>query len=558
MIVGEKRMDAKQILKPYRKTINRLRILFTISIFIIDGMSLIPIMIMPRIIDVYVPQQNLTMILVSLFIFCGIPVLMSLLNTFFEHHIMMMTVQISYKINNACYEKLLYQPLTFFDESYSAELANKCGQEAHDLIAYHVFTIPKLVSNLIMCIAILTLIGLHHWLLAVIQIAYLPFLVIPLEATKKPLKKGFSDIVNNGALLQMEMQQSFHNIKMIKSMRLEKTCLKRAEETENVILKSKKKTVAIDNFVSVWSNTILSWLFQGITFVAAAICFMYGSITIGSLVAVTGYTSRLYSSFFILNRAYMQWGKAEGQTEAIRKFMALSDERDESRCDPWCFDKEIVLDHVSFSYPQADKQIIKDLTLRIPKGQWVGICGPSGVGKTTVFELLSRYYAPEEGHIYVDGKDLQEISIDDVRKNIAYMFQEPYLFSGTIRENIQIGHDTVDQNDLKVALEISGIQESSLEEEVDREAGESGLALSGGEKKRIALSQVILKNAGLLLLDEPMNGLDPASQERICNALKKLQRSRNLTIVSISHQDQFHQFADVKYRLSDGQFQELQ
>lgn len=550
-------MEAKQLLKPYRRTIICLRALFMFSTFAVEGLALIPIMIMPRIIDVYVPQQNISMILISLFVFCGIPVVMSLLNTFCEHHILIMAHRISYQINNACYEKLLYQPLVFFDESYSAELANKCAQEAHELIAYHVFTIPKLVCNLILCIVILILIGLNHWLLAVIQIAYLPFLVIPLEATKKPLKKGVSNIADNSALLKKEMQQSFHNIKIIKSMRLENDCLKRAEELERSILKHQKKTVAIENFVGVWTNSILSWLFQGITFVVAAICFMYDSITIGALIAVSGYTSRLYSSFFILNKAYMQLGKAEGQTEAIQKYMALSDERDESYHESWVFQKEIFIEHISFSYPHTNKKIIKDLTLHIPKGKWIGICGPSGGGKTTIFELLSRYYAPDEGHIYVDGKDLQTISIYNIRKNIAYMFQEPYIFSGTIRENIQIGQPIVNQNDLNIALGISGIQATCLEEEANRDAGESGLALSGGEKRRIALAQVILKNTELLLLDEPMNGLDPVSQEQICYALKDLQRTKNLTIISISHQDQFHRFVDVKYRLEDGVLQVL-
>lgn len=545
-------MDTKTIIKPYKKTISRLRVIFFLSTLVIEVFALIPIAVMPRIIDVYVPQKNISMILISLFLFCGIPVAMSLLNTFFQHYIMMGSYRIAFKINNSCFEKLLYQPISFFDESYSTELAHKCSQEAQDLIGYKIFTIPKLISNLIICIVILVLIGLNYWVLALIQLAYLPFLIIPLEATKKPLKNNFADIVDYRGALKKEMQQSFHNIKTIKSLMLEREMLKRAERTQEKILKAQKKSVAIENFVGVWTNNILSWLFQGITFVAAAVFFMYGEITIGALIAVSGYSTRLYSTFFILNRAYMQWGKAQGETEALRTYLSLTDERDDKARVPWIFDSEIVLKNISFAYPHADKQILKDLTIRIPKGQWIGIHGPSGVGKTTILELLLRYYVPDTGSIFVDGKDLQEIRIDEVRNNIAYMSQDSYIFTGTIRENITIGHEFVDEKRLVDAIEISGIHESLLDEEVEREVGESGLALSGGEKKRITLARAVLKDTEILLLDEPTSGLDPNSQQNICIALKALQRERNLTIVSISHQEGFHQFADMIYELRDG------
>jgi ABC-type bacteriocin/lantibiotic exporter with double-glycine peptidase domain len=512
---------------------------------------------MPKIIDVYIPDKNITAILLGLFLFCGIPVVMSLANTVFQYFIMLLSRKVAFKINLDCFEKLLYQPVSFFDETHSAELAQKCSQEVNNLIVYRVFTIPKLIANIFIGIAIVALIASNNYILALIQLLYIPFLFIPLKASSKPLEKTISGIMNNNALYRKEMQESFHSIKIIKSMQLENLQTQKVESAQKSIIKLWGKSAAIENFVGGWTNSILSWLFSGATFIVSAVFVMQGQISIGMLLAVSGYTVRLYSALNVLIKVYMEKGKAKGETAAIKKYLELTDERSFSGTKEWAFNDEIAFNNVSFTYPNTDKRILNGVNINIRKGSWVGIQGASGAGKTTLFELLLRYYDVGGGNVTVDGRDVKDISISGLRKNTAYMFQDPYIFSGSIRENIVLGRDTVNDKELAAALEICGLNKSVLDTEIDRNAGESGTTLSGGEKKRIALAQIVLKNTEVVLLDEPTSNVDPASQEEICAALKRLQTEKNLTIISISHRNEFHKYADKIYNLSDGVVQPL-
>lgn len=217
---------------------------------------------------------------------------------------------------------------------------------------------------------------------------------------------------------------------------------------------------------------------------------------------------------------------------------------------------EIEVANISFQYHE-NKPILKNINLKIEPKKRLAFVGKSGSGKTTLLKLLLGDLTPESGNIYVNGTSLTELQEDEWLKNVAYVSQEPYLFAGTIKENIKLGKDMASDAEVLQAAEESGILRFSKElpEGLDSFVGEAGLGLSGGEKQRVAVARAFLKNASIVLLDEPTAGLDLETEHFIKSAIEKL--SEQATVIIVAHRlqtivesDQIILFAEGKIEAS--------
>ncbi len=536
------------LLSKYKYRIISVAILNTLAILTVQSSALIPVAAMEKVIDEYVPALNYKMIALSLFVFCGIPVCLSVLDTVFKYFITVMSRKISLNINMDCFERLIYQPLSFFNEIHSAELTQKCTQETNNYVNYYVFTIPNLIAGFILAGEVTALLCFQNVFLGLAQLLYLPFLIIPIKSAQKTIEKTAAEIMAGNAEYKREMQQAYHSVRMVKGYNLEETEIEKVRRFQQKTLKPFGKAAAVENFTGSFTTQILPWLFQGATFLFAVYLMMKNCFAVGALVAVTGYTVRLYSYFNTLIQVFIEKGRIRGETEALREYLSLNDEKNNQSGVPWSFKSDIVFRNVNFAYG-GDKKILSDFCLKIEKGKWIGIEGPSGIGKTTVFDLLLKFYRPDSGEIFVDGIALEEINGASVRENISCMFQNPYILDCTVRENILLGNPDAGEDEFSYAADLCGLNSSLLDEEINRNAGESGEGLSGGECKRIALARAVLRGADVLLLDEPVSNIDEKSQEKIRNALIKLKSDKNITVISVSHQTDFHKYADEIIRL---------
>ncbi len=235
--------------------------------------------------------------------------------------------------------------------------------------------------------------------------------------------------------------------------------------------------------------------------------------------------------------------------EAVREAEMQHEENPNSIAPP-PLEHGIRLEGVRFGY--TDRDVLRDVSLEIPAGQFVAIVGPSGAGKTTIVDLVIGLYQPGEGTIHIDGVPLSEIDRVAWRKMIGYVPQEMLLFHDSIYRNVTLGDESIDREAVAVALQEAGAAHfvAQLPEGIDTVIGERGARLSGGQRQRIAIARALVRKPKLLVLDEVTTALDPKTEAEICATLREL--PGEVTILSISHQPAMTRVADVVYRLENG------
>jgi ATP-binding cassette subfamily C protein CydCD len=217
----------------------------------------------------------------------------------------------------------------------------------------------------------------------------------------------------------------------------------------------------------------------------------------------------------------------------------------------------IRFESVGFLYPGARRPALDGVALDIPAGATVAIVGPSGAGKTTLANLLLRFWDPAQGHILIDGVDLREFELDHLRRRISLVSQDTYLFNDTLRANVALARPEADETAIRKALDQAALAEfvDSLPEGLDTRVGERGVQLSGGQRQRVAIARAFLKNAPTLILDEATSHLDAVSETQVRGALDALMRDR--TTIVIAHRLSTVRNADMLVVLENGRVVEI-
>lgn len=533
-----------------KKTVNSFRRKVAVIAIVSFGMSmliqvvsLIPVMLMPALIDIYIPAGEIARVVLRILAFCGIPVLVTFGYNWYQYYLMLQSRKLIAQVNLECFDKLIHQPMAFFDMNHSSELAQKASADIVSYIAVWTIDLPKLLSNAVSGVLVFVLLCRIHILIAVFQLLYIPVSLLLMKLAGSRLQALIEKVVAFNAGYQKQMQEAFRSIRLVKAQVLEEREVGQVEELQNGVLKIWGRVAFFDNFVGGISSTLMPGFFYGATFIIAAVLAAMQAISIGYMTAAVSYASRVHTIFTELISTYNGYRKAKGQVAAIQGYLDLEDEREKACEESWHFEKEIVFEDVTFRYPNTEKDILFHKDMRIRQGDWVGIAGASGMGKSTVLELLLRFYQADGGCIRVDGRSIEEINPYDLRKSISYVPQEPVLIQGTIRENLLLVRPDATEEQLERAAERTGIL-SGIDGGLDREVGEQGMALSGGERQRIAIARCLLDEKKVILLDEATSQMDSATQDRIAVLLREEQKRRNATVVSVAHRPEFNRFAD--------------
>jgi ATP-binding cassette subfamily C protein LapB len=297
---------------------------------------------------------------------------------------------------------------------------------------------------------------------------------------------------------------------------------------------------AINSAASIQQLAQVGIIFYGVFLIQS------GTVTMGALIAAVILSGRALGPLTQLASAL---SRANNARQAYRSLNALmsSDEGEEEtyqRLSRPLLNGEIEFKNVSYTFPGARSPILRDLSIKIPAGQKVAIVGRMGSGKTTFARLAAGLIQPSEGSILIDGVDLRQIDKSDLRRNIGVMLQETWLFSGTLRENIQMGYFEYDDHHILNVAKISGVDDfvAGHSNGYDLQLKEKGEGLSGGQRQSINLARALLHKPNVLILDEPTSSMDTATENAVLDRLKFWLKNRTLLVVT--HRNSLLKLAD--------------
>ena len=384
-----------------------------------------------------------------------------------------------------------------------------------------------------------TLVGLvflafyKDWRLATVAFTVLPLCVIPATQLGRRIRNNTKKSLTSMGFLTGTLQEAFSGIKVIKAFGREETEIQKFKIENKHFYKFLRKTIKY-NALTAPAVEILAALGGGGVVWYGIHRVLSGEMTQGQLFSIVAAIMMMFTPVKRLTRVSNIIQKSVGAAEGV--FSLLDEPRD-------VVDKvnaiemprvrgEIVFEKVTFSY--GDEPVLTDFSLHANPGEVIALVGPSGAGKSTAAGLLARFYDPQQGYITVDGSNICDVSLDSLKKNLAFVDQETFLFSGSIRDNIRYGMLDTDDEAVAEAARQAYADEfiSKLPEGYDTTIGDRGVRLSGGQRQRICIARALLRDAPILILDEATSALDTESEAIVQKALANLMENRTTLVIA--------------------------
>ena len=400
------------------------------------------------------------------------------------------------------------------------------------------FVSTTLLSILIDAMTIVGILGLMfylNWSFALVAVSVTPFLLIFVFRFKKAVKKSVHEVRKDESNMMAVLQQGLESVRVVNAFGtqdVEESRLKKVSmETVQAALKTRRLKALLSPVVTIIVTLCIALvLWQGSALVLA------GFMTIGSLTVFLSYLSKFFSPVKDLAKMTNAVAQATVALERIQQILETDDiiPQKPGAINPEKFKGEIIFENVAFGYNHGTA-VLKNINIKINSGQRIGICGPTGCGKSTVASLIPRFYDPVAGRILIDGTDIADYTLDGLRKQIGFVLQDTVLFYGSVGENIAYGKPGATKEEIINAARLANAEEfiSKMPHGYDTLVGERGLTLSGGQRQRIGIARAIIRDSPILILDEPTAALDTESEKIVMDALEKLMKGR--TVITIAH-----------------------
>lgn len=513
--------------------------------------SLISPRLMQYIIDTVIPQRNMHTIILSILIFVSIPLLHICIKSIFNYFVIVFARNKGNEYAIQLMEKIIHQPLRFFDTHNSIELLTESGRELSNLLLFYIKDIPSYYSAILSSVIIFIILCSYHPVIGVFQILFLPLSIIPVRFIHIKLEGLVNNVLEKNAKNNQLKADIFKNIDYIKSNNLETFYINKIKENNDAVVSVWGSVASMESLAGVWINGFMTSLFTGLSFGIVALLMMYTTqLTVGTIISVVSYCELLYSYLNTVFSTEIEKGKFKGEFTKTKELFELDSDTSRNQ-HLFSFKRAIQFHKVDFQY--TNTRILKELTMVLPAHKWTVILGESGVGKSTILKLIEKFYTEYEGEIMVDDISLKDIDNHDLRSKVAYLSQSPSLFPGSIRSNLTVGNDTITDEMIWGVLETVNMKDyvSSLDDALDTDVFEAGKIMSTGQKQRLCIARALLRNVEIYLLDEITSNVDPENTQLILSYFKELSKDGK-TIISVTHDREYIPFADVIYELCNG------
>ena len=432
------------------------------------------------------------------------------------------------------YKKMLSFETEFFNKRNSGDVIFMFNNNADMACAGLLTNLKNFVQKLFTAISLIAVLFYNSWQLAIVCVVILFGAFLPMASLKKKVKSVMNQSIAADSALLTAYNETYAGNKTVISYNLDDAQKTKFKRVLDGVFKFKIKMLQRTRWLTPVMHIILS-IGIGLVIWFGSFLILKGTITAGSFVSFLTAWIMLYTPMKSIGSNYnsvlMSFLAIERVFDILDSVPAIVD-KDNAKEMP-AEHKLIEIKDLSFEYIK-DVPVLKNVNLTINQGETVAFVGNSGGGKTTIVSLLPRFYDATKGQISIDGTDIRDFTLRSLRQNIGVVFQDNFLFAGTIRENIMLGNENATQEDLDNAIKMAYLDDfvATLKDGLDTQIGERGILLSGGQKQRVAIARAFLKNAPILVLDEATSALDNKAEAVVQKAIENLMQDKTVFVIA--------------------------
>lgn len=438
-------------------------------------------------------------------------------------------------LRHRLYSHLQRLSLKYYD---THKIGNMLSTITDDVLTIQSFASTALLSILVDSLTIIAMVGVMLYLnfdFALIAVGVTPILLLFISQFKKLVKIATHEVRRSQSDIVSVLQQGLESERSVQAYGRQDTEVERLDAASLTSIQAALKARRVKSLLSPIVSVTVSLCVAFVLWRSAGLI-LQNAMTIGALTVFLSYLNKFFKPVQDLAKMTNAIAQAQVGLERIQSILnadAIIPQKPDAR-EPGKLKGEIVFEHIAFAYDPA-VPVLRDINLTIKPGQRIGICGPTGGGKSTVLSLIPRFYDPTAGRVLIDGVDVSEYKLDSLRSQIGFVLQDTVLFAGKICDNIAYGRLDATRAEIIAAAKMANAHDFIMQmpEGYDSLVGERGLTLSGGQRQRIGIARAVVRNSPILILDEPTAALDTESEKSVMEALERLMQGR--TVITIAH-----------------------
>ncbi len=519
---------------PYVKPYLTRALLAVIITIPIGSMDAVIAWVLKPYMDVVMLEKNTSGASLFPLLIIGFSLLQSLLNYAATYLNAWVGNRITMDLKLDLFKKMMRYDPTFFDKNTSGQVLFKFNNDAEMACNGLLSNLKLFTTRLFSSISLIAVLFWNSWQLSIIALIVLFGALYPLSTVRKKIKGIMDKTVFSGAKVMTHYNEAFCGNRVVSSYNLYDTLSVSFKETLRSVFKLGMNMTKKTGMLTPMMHFIISIGIAGVIWMGTYLI-SSGRLTTGGFVSFITALLMLYhpiksigSNFTSVQMSLMAMDRVFSTLEAKP---AIQNKKDAIKLTG--IKNDIKFENINFSYI-PNRPVLTDINLDVKKGQVIAFVGNSGGGKTTLVNLLPRFYDVASGAIKIDGVDVRDLDIDSLRAQIAIVFQDNVLFTGTIRSNILLGKENATQEEINTAIKNACLDEyiQTLPQGLDTEIGERGVKLSGGQRQRVAIARAFIKNAPIVILDEATSALDNKSESIVQQAIYNLMTDRTVFIVA--------------------------
>ncbi len=521
----------------YRKYWRKYRFLFIVAVLCVFCEALCDLM-MPTITADIIDRGVKVGDLHNVLVYGGIMLGVAAIGTVFASSRNILSGKVSQSfgadLREDTFQKILSFSLESVDKIESGSLITRLTNDISQITQFVNGMMRIFFKAPLTCMGSVVLAFLLNPRLSIILFAVIAVIAVCIIVSTKMSYKRYSKVQRSMDKLNTTVQEYLLNVRLVKAFGRSR---EEEDRFENVNVDMKKKSVSAQRVNVIFSPLMSLAVNLGTAAVIffGSLMFPAGNVEVGEVVAFTNYMTQILSSLLQITNIFNTFVRTKASNERVLEIFQEPDAAEPEAAKKHPDSKALVFDHVSFGYPSGSgREVLHDISFSVDRGETLAVIGPTGSGKSTLAWLIMRFYDPTEGNIYLNGINLRALSGHDVREGVSIAPQQSMLFSGTIAENIKWSNPNAGDDTMVKAANIAQAEGfiRKMPEGYESFLGQSGVNVSGGQKQRLSLSRALLKEAGVLVLDDCTGALDAVTEAKVHRGLRKEKEKRAVVMIT--------------------------